>query len=55
MTQEEVVAKMQLAGCETTRSIYAQMEVGTYNIRVSELAALRTIFGVDFNALFDGL
>ena len=54
MTQEQVVAKMQLLGCDTTRSIYAQMECGTYNIRVAELHALTKIFSVDFNTLFAG-
>ena len=40
MTQEEVAAQLQLAGCDTSRSVYAQIECGAYNIRVSELIAL---------------
>ena len=55
MTQEQVVAKLQLAGCDISRSIYSQIEAGTYNIRVSELAALKTIFATDFNAFFNGI
>ena len=54
MTQDEVTAKMQLMGCEISRSIYSQIEGGTYNIRVMELAALKIIFGVDYGAFFEG-
>ena len=54
LTQDEVTAKMQLMGCEISRSIYSQIEGGTYNIRVVELAALKIIFGVDYEAFFEG-
>lgn len=54
MTQDEVTAKMQLMGCEISRSIYSQIESGTYNIRVVELAALKIIFKTDYNAFFEG-
>ena len=55
MTQEQVVAKLQLAGWDVSRSIYSQMESGTYNIRVGELVALKNIFGVEYDAFFEGL
>lgn len=55
MTQEEVAAQLQLAGCDTSRSVYAQIECGAYNIRVSELIVLRRLFDVDYNAFFEGL
>ena len=55
MTQEQMVAQLQLRGCDVSRSMYSQMESGTYNIRVSELIALKQILRVDFNTLFDGL
>ena len=55
MTQEEVTAQLQLAGCDISRSIYSQIESGNYNIRVSELVALKEIFQVDYNAIFSGL
>ena len=55
MTQEQVAAKLQLAGCDTSRSIYSQIECGTYGVRVSELVALKQIFGVDYSAFFTGL
>ena len=43
-TQEELATKMQLYGCHTTRSIYAQIENGIHGVRVSELDALRKIY-----------
>lgn len=52
LTQEQVVARMQLQGIEISRSSYSQIECGTYNIRVSELVALAEIFQVDYNAFF---
>ena len=44
LTQEQVTAKMQLMGLNISRSIYSQIEGGTYNIRVTELAAMKEIF-----------
>lgn len=55
LTQEQVVAKLQLAGCDITRSIYSQIERGTYNIRVRELVALRHIFHVEYSDFFVGI
>lgn len=47
LTQEQVTTKLQLLGIDITRSIYSQIECGTYNIKVTELAALHLIFDVD--------
>ena len=55
MTQEQVAAKLQVAGYDVSRSIYSQMEGGTYNIRVEELAALRRIFSVTYDDFFQGI
>jgi len=55
LTQEQVVAQLQIRNFSTTRSIYSQMEAGTYNIRISELIALAEIFHTDFNTIFKGL
>lgn len=54
-TQEQVVAKMQLRGLDISRSSYSQIECGTYNIRISELIALKELFNVDYNTFFNGL
>ncbi len=55
MTQEQVTAQLQLRGCDISRSIFAQMECGLYNIRVEELAALREIFKTNYDAFFEGI
>ena len=55
LTQDAVVAKLQLMGIEISRSTYAKIETNRSNIRVSELVALGRIFEVDFNRLFEGL
>lgn len=55
MTQEEVIAKLQVAGCDISRSVYSQIECGTYNIRVKELIELKKLFKVDYNAFFESL
>lgn len=55
LTQEQVVAQLQLRNLPTSRSIYSQIESGTYNIRISELIALAEIFHTDFNSIFNGL
>lgn len=55
LTQEQVVAQLQLRNLPTSRSIYSQIEAGTYNIRISELIALADIFHTDFNTIFEGL
>ena len=52
LTQEQVVAKMQLLGIEISRSAYSQIECGIYNIKVEEILALCEIFHCDVNAIF---
>lgn len=55
LTQEQVVARLQLQGIEISRSSYSQIECGTYNIRVSEFIALAELFHADFNSFFENL
>ena len=55
LTQEQVTAFLQLEGLNTTRSMYSQIECGTYNIRVSELLALSKLFKTDINSFFEDL
>ena len=52
LTQEQVVAQLQLRNLPTSRSVYSQIEAGTYNIRISELIALAEIFHTNFNTIF---
>ena len=55
LTQEQTVAQLQVKGCNISRSAYSQIEGGTYNIRVSEMVALKQIFCADFADFFVGL
>lgn len=54
-TQEQIAAKMQLNGINMSRDFYAHIENGTYNIRTSELIALRQIFKCSYEDFFTGL
>ena len=44
LTQDQVVSRLQLMDLDITRSIYSQIEGGTYSIRLSVLAGLSKIF-----------
>ena len=52
MTQQDVVAKIQLMGSMMSRSTLANIETGRRNIKASDLAALQVIFDVDFAEFF---
>lgn len=54
-TQEAIVAKLQLKNIDISRSVYAQIECGTYNIRISELVALKEIYEISFDDFFEGI
>lgn len=55
LTQDQVVAKMQLMGLEISKSTYAKIETNRMNIRISELVAVKEIFGAEFNDFFADL
>lgn len=52
MTQEALAAKMQLGGCDITRSAVAKIEVGQRHIYVDEILLLKEIFDVSFDDMF---
>lgn len=52
MTQEVVAAKMQLRGCDITRSAVAKIEVGQRHIYLDEILILKEIFDVSFDEMF---
>ena len=54
-TQEEIVAKLQLKNLNISRSVYAQIECGTYNIKISELIALKEIYNISFDDFFESI
>ena len=51
MTQEQLSAKLQLGGCDITRSALAKIEVGQRHIYIDELKLLREIFNVDYREI----
>lgn len=55
MTQEQVVAKLQLMDIAISKSTYAKIETNRMNIKVGELVALKQIFGCTFDDFFSGL
>lgn len=55
LTQDQVISKLQLMDINVTRSIYSQIEGGTYSIRISVLAGLAKIFHVDYNTFFQDI
>lgn len=55
MTQDQVVAKLQLMGLSVSKSTYAKLETNRMNIKVSELVALKDIFQAEYQEFFAGL
>lgn len=55
LTQNQVIAKMNLMGQNISPSTYAKIETNRMNIRISELVALSIIFDAEFNDFFEGL
>ena len=55
LTQDQVVAQLQLMGISISKSTYAKLETNRMNIKVSELVALSKIFHADISEFFEGL
>ncbi len=51
MTQETLSAKLQVRGCDITRSAVAKIEVGQRHLYVDELIHLKEIFHVSFDEI----
>lgn len=51
LTQEQLSAKLQLRGCDITRSALAKMEVGQRHIYLDELKLIKEILSVPFEDL----
>lgn len=52
MTQEELSAKLQVMGCDITRSALAKIEVAQRHIYPDEILAFKKIFNVSFEEIF---
>lgn len=53
LTQEQVAAKLQLSGCDVTRSAVAKIEVGQRHLYPDEVILLKEILGASFDEIFD--
>lgn len=55
MTQEMLSTKLQLAGCDITRSAVAKIEVGQRHLYPDEIILIKEILGTDFDSIFYGM
>lgn len=52
MTQEQLAAKLQINGCDITRSAIAKIEVGQRHVYPDEIKLLKEILDTTFDKLF---
>ncbi|MBR2476556.1 MAG: helix-turn-helix transcriptional regulator [Clostridia bacterium] len=52
LTQELLAAKLQINGCDITRSGLAKIEVGQRHLYVDEIVLLKNILNVDYEDIF---
>lgn len=52
-TQEYVATKLQLGGCDVTRSSVAKIEVGQRHVYPDEIIVLKTISNCSYEDIFD--
>ena len=52
MTQDELAAKLQLAGCDVTRSAIAKIEVGQRHLYPDEIVLLKQILNAEYDDIF---
>lgn len=53
ITQEQLAAKLQLCGCDITRSAVAKIEVGQRHLYPDEIILLKKILNTDYESIFD--
>ncbi len=52
-TQEKLSVKMQVGGCDITRSAVAKIEVGQRHLYPDEILLIKTILNVDYEEIFN--
>ena len=52
LTQEQLSAKLQVYGCDITRSALAKIEVGQRHIYPDEIKAIKEILNVPYENIF---
>lgn len=53
MTQEMLAAKLQLNGCDITRSAIAKIEVGQWHLYPDEIILMRKILNTSYEEIFE--
>ncbi|MDY4105608.1 MAG: helix-turn-helix transcriptional regulator [Oscillospiraceae bacterium] len=53
LTQEEVSTRLQIRGCDVTRSALAKIEAGQRHLYPQKLKALREIFRVTYEEILE--
>ena len=53
LTQEQVAARLQLGGCDITRSAVAKIEVGQRHLYPDEIMLLKEILGASYEEIFN--
>ncbi len=53
MTQDMLSAKLQLDGCDITRSAVAKIEVGQRHLYPDEIVLIKNILNVTYDEIFD--
>jgi len=54
MTQETLAAKLQVNGCDITRSAVAKIEVGQRHLYPDEIVLIKEILNTSFERIFYG-
>lgn len=54
LTQDALSAKLQLNGCDITRSALAKIEVGQRHLYPDEIMLIKEILNTDFDTIFYG-
>lgn len=52
LTQEMLAARLQVSGCDITRSSVAKIEVGQRHLYPDEIILIRKILGVTYEEIF---
>ena len=52
LTQEQLAAKLQIQGCDITRSALAKIEVGQRHLYPDEIKLIKELLHVSFEELF---
>ena len=53
LTQDQVAARLQVEGCDITRSALAKIEVGQRHIYPDEIILIKKILNVEFDDIFN--